>query len=297
MQELSWKTICEYFPKRNRNSHKGTFGTLLCITGSNRMPGACALSTLAALRSGAGLVKVATTERNLPILASQIYEAVYLPMQTTETGEICWEKNAVVLQSALKQASAVLIGCGLGNTAATQELLRNVVNLVECPLIMDADGLNALASCIDIMQKQKPNWILTPHPGEMARLSKTTTAAVQANRPQCAAEFCKQFSGTLVLKGAGTIIQQGTTAIQNPTGNPGMSRGGSGDVLAGMIAAFAAQWLSPYAAACAGAYLHGLAGDFAAARYSEQAMLPQDLLRCLPEVFLKLEQERTAKEQ
>ena len=171
MQELSWKTICGYFPKRNRNSHKGTFGTLLCITGSNRMPGACALSTLAALRSGAGLVKVATTERNLPILASQIYEAVYLPMQTTETGEICWEKNAAVLQPALKQASAVLIGCGLGNTAATQELLQNVVNLVECPLIMDADGLNALASCIDIMQKQKPNWILTPHPGEMARLS------------------------------------------------------------------------------------------------------------------------------
>ena len=133
---------------------------------------------------------------------------------------------------------------------------------------MDADGLNALASCIDIMQKQKPNWILTPHPGEMARLSGTTTATVQANRPQCAAEFCKQFSGTLVLKGAGTIIQQGTTAIQNPTGNPGMSRGGSGDVLAGMIAAFAAQGLSPYDAACAGAYLHGLAGDFAAARYS-----------------------------
>ena len=98
MQELSWKTICGYFPKRNRNSHKGTFGTLLCITGSNRMPGACALSTLAALRSGAGLVKVATTEQNLPILASQIYEAVYLPMQTTETGEICWEKNAAVLQ-------------------------------------------------------------------------------------------------------------------------------------------------------------------------------------------------------
>ena len=93
-----------------------------------------------------------------------------------------------------------------------------------------------------------------------------------------------------------SIIQQGTTAIQNPTGNPGMSRGGSGDVLAGMIAAFAAQGLSPYDAACAGAYLHGLAGDFAAARYSEQAMLPQDLLRCLPEVFLKLEQERTAKE-
>ena len=154
MQELSWKTICGYFPKRNRNSHKGTFGPLLCITGSNRMPGACALSTLAALRSGAGLLKVATTERNLPILASQIYEAVNLPMQTTETGEICWEKNAVVLQPALKQASAVLIGCGLGSTAATQELLRNVVNLVECPLIMDADGLNALASCIDIMQKQ-----------------------------------------------------------------------------------------------------------------------------------------------
>ncbi len=292
MNWLSWEHVCSSFPRRKRDSHKGTFGTLLCITGRDSMPGACALSTLAALRSGAGLVKVATTQHNVPILASQIYEAVYLPMQTDNTGGISWEQNQDILQSAITMASAILIGCGLGNTIATQQLVRETVRLANCPVVIDADGLNALAACIDIMQEQKSNWILTPHPGEMARLIKSSTSAVQADRSACALHFCETFSGTLVLKGAGTIVQQGTTSMQNPTGNPGMSRGGSGDVLAGMIASFAAQGILPYQAACAGVYLHGLAGDLAAEQYSEQAMLPQDLLHCLPQVFRRMEQSR-----
>jgi NAD(P)H-hydrate epimerase len=291
MHTLSWETICSYFPKRKKDSHKGTYGTLLCITGSDSMPGACALSTLAALRSGAGLVKVATTERNVPILASRIYEAVYLPMRTAENGGIDWKQNASVLQTAIAQASAVLIGCGLGNTETTQELVRETVRLARCPVILDADGLNVAAACIDIMQEQKENWILTPHPGEMARLAKTTTASVQADRWGCAERFCESFSGTLVLKGAGTIVRNPMQCAINPTGNPGMSRGGSGDVLAGMIASFAAQGLSCWKAACAGVYLHGMAGDLAAEQYSEQAMLPQDLLHCFPQVFQKVAQQ------
>lgn len=290
MSWLSWEQICSIFPKRKRDSHKGTFGTLLCITGSDNMPGACALSTLAALRSGAGLVKVATTRNNVSILASQIYEAIYLPMQTNDIGGIIWESNQDTLCTAIAQASAILLGCGLGDTAATQQLVRETVRLANCPIVIDADGLNALAVCIDIMQEQKENWILTPHPGEMARLIHSSSSVVQADRSACALHFCETFSGTLVLKGAGTIVQQGTTKMQNPTGNPGMSRGGSGDVLAGMIASFAAQGISPYQAACAGVYLHGLAGDLAAEQYSEQAMLPRDVLQCLPQVFHRMEQ-------
>ncbi|MDO4157280.1 MAG: NAD(P)H-hydrate dehydratase [Oscillospiraceae bacterium] len=290
MNWLSWEQICSIFPKRKRDSHKGTFGTLLCITGSDNMPGACALSTLAALRSGAGLVKVATTRNNVSILASQIYEAIYLPMQTDDIGGIIWEFNQDTLCTAIAQASAILLGCGLGDTAATQQLVREIVRLANCPIVIDADGLNALAACIDIMQEQKENWILTPHPGEMARLIHSSSSVVQADRSACALHFCETFSGTLVLKGAGTIVQQGTTKMQNPTGNPGMSRGGSGDVLAGMIASFAAQGISPYQAACAGVYLHGLAGDLAAEQYSEQAMLPRDVLQCLPQVFHRMEQ-------
>lgn len=292
MNWLSWENVCSNFPRRKQDSHKGTFGTLLCITGRDNMPGACALSTLAALRSGAGLVKVATTCHNVSILASQIYEAIYLPMKTDTTGGICWEQNQDTLQSAIAQASAVLIGCGLGNTIATQQLVRKTVQLANCPIVIDADGLNAMATCIDIMQEQKANWILTPHPGEMARLMQSSTSIVQADRAACALHFCRTFSGTLVLKGAGTIVQQGTICVKNPTGNPGMSRGGSGDVLAGMIASFVAQGISPYQSACAGVYLHGLAGDLAAEQYSEQAMLPRDLLHCLPQVFRRMEQSR-----
>ena len=285
MQELTWKNNRGYFQKRNRNSHKGTFGTLLCITGSNRMPGACALSTLAALRSGAGLVKVATTERNLPILASQIYEAVYLPMQTTETGEICWEKNASVLQLALKQASAVLIGCGLGNTVATQELLRNVVNLVECPLILDADGLNALASCIDIMQKQKPNWILTPHPGEMSRLTKKPVSEILTTLEQSAETFAKRFHVICVLKDFHTVtaVSDGMTYV-NLSGNNGMATAGSGDVLAGVIGSLLAQGMKAEEAAPLGVYVHGLAGDAAKEKCGVRGMMASDIIEGLKEV-------------
>ena len=249
------------------------------------MPGACALSTLAALRSGAGLVKVATTERNLPILASQIYEAVYLPMQTTETGEICWEKNAVVLQPALKQASAVLIGCGLGNTAATQELLRNVVNLVECPLIMDADGLNALASCIDIMQKQKPNWILTPHPGEMSRLTQKPVSEILTTLEQSAETFAKRFHVICVLKDFHTVtaVSDGMTYV-NLSGNNGMATAGSGDVLAGVIGSLLAQGMKAEEAASLGVYVHGLAGDAAKEKCGVRGMMASDIIEGLKEV-------------
>jgi len=168
-----------------------------------------------------------------------------------------------------------------------------VLEQAACPVVLDADGLNCLGDCISINRRMGTDWILTPHPGEMARLTGQSIGQIQGNRTACATQFARRYpSVTLVLKGAGTLVAQGSRLAQNPTGNPGMSRGGSGDVLAGMIAALAAQGLSPWEAACAGVYLHGMAGDAAAAQFSEQAMLPRDLLACLPAVFLRLERFR-----
>lgn len=293
MEQLTWEQVCAMLPRRKRDAQKGNFGRLLCITGSGNMPGACALSTTAALRSGAGLVTVATAAENPARLASAMPEAMWLPMQTDGDGFLQCQENQAKLAPHLARANAVLLGCGLGVTEHTRALVAWVLEQAACPVVLDADGLNCLGDCISIDRRMGTDWILTPHPGEMARLTGQSIGQIQGNRTACATQFARRYpSVTLVLKGAGTLVAQDSRLAQNPTGNPGMSRGGSGDVLAGMIAALAAQGLSPWEAACAGVYLHGMAGDAAAAQFSEQAMLPRDLLACLPEVFLRLERFR-----
>lgn len=292
MQELIWSDICAAIPKRKRDAQKGDFGRLLCITGSRNMPGACALSTQAALRSGAGLVTVATAPENPMRLAAAEPEAMWLPLATDEDGFLRNVVNHEPLEMHLHRADAILIGCGLGTTEETRGLVRWVLESAACPVILDADGLNCVTDCIDLSRRMRTDWILTPHPGEMARLTGLSIAAIQTNRKQAAEQFVRKYPVTLALKGAGTLVAQGDCIVKNPTGNPGMSRGGSGDVLAGMIAAFAAQGMSSWDAVCVGVYLHGAAGDLAAQNYSEQAMLPRDLLACLPKVLLKLEQTR-----
>lgn len=292
MQELTWKDICTMLPRRRRDAQKGDFGRLLCITGSRNMPGACALSTQAALRSGAGLVTVATAPENPMRLAAAEPEAMWLSLEIDEDGFLRNAMNQEKLAPHLCRADAILIGCGLGVTVETRGLVRWVLESAACPVILDADGLNCVTDCIDLSRRTGTDWILTPHPGEMARLTGLSIAEIQANRVQTAAEFVRKYPVTLALKGAGTLAAQRDRMVKNPTGNPGMSRGGSGDVLAGMVAAFAAQGLSPWDAVCAGVYLHGAAGDLAAKTCSEQAMLPRDLLACLPKVLLELERTR-----
>lgn len=292
MHTLTFSEIAALFPKRRQDAQKGDFGKLLCITGSRNMPGACALSTHAALRSGAGLVTVFTTPENPMRLASTLPEAMWLSGATDNAGFLTDEKNHALLLPHLQKSNAVLIGCGMGLTEETRRLTHWVLSHASCPVVVDADGLNAIASSIDIERWTGKELILTPHPGEMARLSGKLIAQIQQAREETAKSFVNRHAVTLVLKGAGTLVAQRDRICQNPTGNPGMSRGGSGDTLAGMIAAFAAQGLSGWNAACAGVYLHGLAGDIAAAQYSQQAMLPSDLIACLPQVFSELEQLR-----
>ena len=269
MERLTEESVRALLPVRKPDANKGDFGRLLCITGSRRMPGAAALSAMGALRA-------------------HMLEAMYLPLQTDADGFLLDVSNRELLLPHMERADAVLLGCGLGLTEQTRTLVRFVLQHATCPVILDADGLNAVASCIDIGQNAGTDRILTPHPGEMARILHTTPAAIQADREACLNDFCKRYPQiVLALKGAGTLIGQGTRVVKNETGNPGMSRGGSGDVLAGILAALVAQKLSAFDAACAAVYIHGAAGDLAAQHCSMQAMLPSDLIHAMQELFLR----------
>ncbi len=189
----------------------------------------------------------------------------------------------------MKRASAVLIGCGLGKSSAARAEVEQVLDEAEVPIVLDADGINLLAEHIDILRGCKAPLILTPHPGEMARLVGTTPGDVQSRREETARRFVEEHRAILVLKGAGTLVAAPDGRFyRNTTGNPGMAKGGSGDVLAGMIASFAAQAIEPWQSAVGAVYLHGLAGDRCAAKYSQSAMLPTDIINMLSEIFREL---------
>lgn len=272
-------------PERPNQSHKGMFGKLLGVAGSRNMPGAAILASQAALRCGVGLYCLASDIDVCRLLVAQSPEAIMLPLPTDYDGKLTQQAVPTILDYA-KSASCVLIGCGLGQSEALRQMVSSLIPQLNCPVILDADGLNAIASGIDILQKAKAPVVLTPHPGEMARLLHCTSADVQKDRLAAAKRLATRFPNTVVvLKGAGTIIATKEHAYINTTGNSGMSKGGSGDVLAGIIASLTAQNMKPEDAAVVGVYLHGLAGDCAAAEFSKRAMLPSDLIRQLPLLF------------
>ena len=283
--QLMDEKIRAMLPGRPMNAHKGMFGSVLIVAGSRNMPGAAMLATQAALRTGVGLCTLASEENACRMLISQSPEAMMLPLPTDAAGKITAQAAPQILEAA-KNASAVVIGCGLGQSEGVRQLVSALIQQLECPIILDADGLNAIASGIDILRKAKAPVILTPHPGEMARLTRCSIADVQKDRIAAARRFAVRFPNTVtVLKGSGTVIATATHASVNTTGNSGMSKGGSGDVLAGIIGGLAAQQIPPESAAQIGVYLHGLAGDCAAAEFSRRAMLPSDLIRQLPLLF------------
>lgn len=249
------------------------------------MTGAAVLSTSAALRSGAGLVYLATPKDAVAPVSCHVIEAVLLPMEQNTQGTLS-VSCTVRLKERLKTMSACLIGCGMGDNEDTEAIACTVLREAKCPVIVDADGINVLSRNIDVMKRAEAPLILTPHPGEMARLCGKTVAEVQEYRLETALEAARQLGAVVVLKGANTIVASpdGRAAI-NRTGNAGMARGGSGDLLAGMIASFAAQGVSPFEAAQCGVHLHGLAGDRVAKRLSMQGMLPSDMLKELPMLF------------
>lgn len=277
--------LASYPPKRERDAHKGDFGTVLVIAGSSSMRGAAAFATLGALRSGVGLVRLATVEKCIDTVSVLAPEATFIELDSDDYGHMLYDSSREPLEEAMKKADAVVIGCGMGVTPDTIELTKFVTQNAPCPVIIDADGINCIVKDIDILMKKRTDIIITPHVGEMSRLLSCDTEMIAENRLIAAEKYAEQFGITVVLKGAGTVIADSHSTAANHTGNAGMSVGGSGDVLAGMIGAAVAQGCGVFDGACAGVYMHGLAGDTAAQKLGMEAMLPRDIISNLSDAF------------
>lgn len=263
-------------------AHKGDFGHVLVIGGSRGKTGAAAMAGMAALRAGAGLVTVASAASAIPVIASHAPELMTEPLPETEAGSISTGSFAR-LAELIENKDVVALGPGLGTHPETVAVVRRLVEEFPQPMVIDADGLNALVGQASSLPRGVR--IYTPHPGEMARLTGTTTAEVQAGRVGVARGFATQHKVILVLKGYRSLIASADGQVRvNPTGTPALAKGGSGDILTGAIAGLLAQFPGePELAATAGVYLHGLAGELGAAQLGEQALIATDLLRFFPE--------------
>ncbi len=274
-------------PRRPPDANKGTFGRVLVCGGSANYIGAMYLACEAALRVGAGLVTLAAPASLQPVLASKLTEATHAPLPESEPGVVSADAGAA-LEPFLAASTALLIGCGLGQSQSAQALVESLVlgpgKLP--PLVLDADALNLMARRPRWWQRLPPDAILTPHPGEMSRLSGLPVADVQSKRLAVARDSAVLWGKTVVLKGAGTIIAfPDGAAVINPAANPGLASGGTGDVLAGAIAGLLAQGLPPRSAAIAGVFVHSQAGEAARRRMGQAGMLASDLLPLLPVVL------------
>jgi NAD(P)H-hydrate epimerase len=269
-------------PPRPGDAHKGTFGRVLIVAGSRGMTGAAGLAGAAALRGGAGLVTVATPLSIQPIVAG--YEPSYLTIGLPDDNEGLLSRAALPqVMDVLSRQTAAAWGPGLGRSDDLDDVTLTVYKSAALPMVFDADGLNALAHRRDWMSGPPPAGprVLTPHPGEFARLTGLEPGAIAARRAETAADFAAQHGVVVVLKGPQTVITDGHRVALNPTGNSGMATGGTGDVLTGLIAALLGQQMEPFDAAQLAADLHGLAGDLAAAELSNPGLIASDLPKYL----------------
>ncbi len=297
--ELRWLEPGEFrdIPLRRRaDSNKGTYGHALVVAGSRGKAGAAALAGWGALRAGAGLVTVATPEDSLPVVASYRPELMTTPLAQTDSGTISLRNFEYDrFTEIVRDKSVLALGPGLSMQAETQQFVLRALAECALPIVLDADGLNALAAAPShLTERRSPALALTPHPGEMARLLGCTTAEVQADRLGAARRAAKKFNAHIVLKGFHTIVASpdGPVFI-NSTGNPGMATAGTGDVLTGILAGLTAQfgtkdWTRVLGL---GVYLHGLAGDLAAARVGEAPLIATDLVDAIPAAFAQLRSE------
>ncbi len=267
---------------RHPEAHKGDFGHLLVLAGSRGKSGAAVLSASAALRTGTGLVTLAGPQGLLPIFSSALLEAMTAPQPERADGSL--KLNARVLGQALHGKSAVVFGPGVGVSTETKRMARWLLKNSQVPLLLDADGLNSVASQMATLKTAKVPAVLTPHPGEMSRLTAMPTADIQARRLEVARQFAARHGCYLVLKGARSIIAapDGRAWI-NPTGNPGMASGGMGDVLSGIIGGLLAQGYPPDEACCLGVFLHGAAADTFAEQHGQAGLLARDVIDNLPD--------------
>jgi hydroxyethylthiazole kinase-like uncharacterized protein yjeF len=280
---------------RELEAHKGSFGHVLVIGGSVGKTGAAAMAAKAALRAGAGLTTVATPRSALPVVASLGMEIMTEPLPETDSGTISFRAvKGGILDSLVEGKSVLAIGPGLGRDPETMEVVREAVRRYDIPIVLDADGLNAFAGCVETLSAGERVRVLTPHPGEMGRLTGKKTSEIVASRLETAREFAQAHGVELVLKGFRTLTASPDGQVWvNPTGNPGMATGGSGDVLTGIAAALLAQYPDRPATevTAAAVYLHGLAGDIAAQEFGEVSMIAGDILGALPSAFKEIKRQ------
>jgi len=287
--------VAPLVPVREADSHKGDYGRLLILAGSAGKSGAAAMVGLAALRSGAGLVTAATSAAAQPILAGHVMEMMTEAMPQTSSGALSMAA-APMIRELMPSADVLAVGPGLTSSEETSALVREIVGGTGLPVVLDADGLNAYAGRAGEIRGDTRVLVLTPHPGEMGRLISIPggppvgAAQVQSDRIGTARRFAVEHACYLVLKGHRTLVAEpGGQVWVNPTGNPGMATGGSGDVLTGVLSGLLCQGLSPLESCLLGVYMHGLAGDLASADYGENSLMARDLIDYLPEAFLHLE--------
>ena len=285
---LTSADIPEDIFKRKLSSHKGDFGHLLVIAGSRGMTGAATLTSLAALRAGAGLVTLGIPESLNAILEAKLTEAMTLPLPQTEKGSLSC-KALKKIEEFSKKCEAIALGPGVSTHKETAELVKMMIKQLTIPLIIDADGINALSDEITLLSRYKAPLIITPHPGELSRLLHISVKEIQKERIGSALTLAKNTGGIVLLKGARTVIadKEGNAWI-NSTGNPGMATGGSGDVLTGIIGGLLVQGFSALTAVKLGVYLHGLAADLAAQIKGEVSLIAGDVLNNLPEAIRRI---------
>ena len=279
IRELDHKTVLKILPDRDPWGHKGSFGKILLLCGSRGFTGAAYLAAMGALRSGAGLTFLGVPESIYAIEAIKLNEPVVFPLPE-ERGRL--SRDAITeIETRLPQMDAVLLGCGLGQSDGIREVVEFVLKNAQCPVVLDADGINVLARHKDILRGRKYPTILTPHDGEFQRFG----GHLGKDRMASAGEFAREWNCILLLKGHETCITDGQAGYRNKTGNPGMAVGGSGDVLAGIIVSLLGQGIDPLEAAACGAWLHGAAGDRCAEELGQYGMLPTDMLKVLPRLM------------
>ena len=278
------------FLPRDSQSNKGNFGHILSVCGSYNMPGAASLAANGAVSSGAGMVTAAFPFSAYPSVTSHLVEPLLLPLFENEAGTLSKKAIPKILEK-LKKVNVCLVGCGLGLNEDTKEVVYKIIKNAKCTVVIDADGINAVACNIDILKAAKAPVVMTPHPGEMARLISATPSAVQNSRLDTARNFADKYGVTLVLKGANTIIASPNEKTYiNRSGNAGMAQAGSGDLLSGILSAFIAQGMSPVDAAVCAVYLHGRAGDKAAENLSQRGMTPTSMIGIIPKLLSEYEQ-------
>jgi NAD(P)H-hydrate epimerase len=282
------KQVRPYFKERKQDSHKGTYGHLFIVSGSFGKTGAAAMAGKAALKMGAGLVTVGTPESCLPIIARSMMEL--MTESLPETNEKTLSSDALTkILGLLEDKDALMIGPGISTHQSTSQLVLSLIPKVKVPMVVDADALNILAAKPEILKSLKSPAILTPHPGEFARLLDMSTEDVVKNKLKLVPQFAKEYGIYLVLKGYKTIVAtpEGNMFV-NPTGNPGMATAGSGDVLSGMIASMIIQEVDLLDAVIAAIYIHGLSGDIGSEKLGEKSLVAGDIMRYLPQAIRRL---------